>query len=626
MSPLVSAVVPFCGVEEYIRPCLDSIRRQTLTDFEVVLVDDGSRDRSAEIAAEVCAADSRFRMVSQERGGPGPARNLGVGQATGRYLMFVDSDDLLAPRAFAQLATSLEESGSDVAGAHVWRLGLQRGLETSWAHREPFAERLQRTSIREVPLLMRDRMVWNKMWRRTFWDDHGFAFPAMLFEDYPIAMRAHLEAAAVDLLPDPVYVWRERPSGDSISQQGDQVHNVRDRVTAAVAVLDLVDERGDDELRELVHSHFVDVDVREVLGSLVAAAPADRSAMRPLAAELVDRIDPEQVALAVPDLRRAYVALRMGDVEQALAIGRYRAGDRAPEVLAAAGKTVRPLPARAVHTGLRVARRAVPSRPRQARLADLTVLPHAFHYRLTVPLPKPLAMVATARVTIGSVRPAVKASPLPGGLQLDVTVDTADLARLAAITPLRIAVQAGPLSWAGGVAVTEDQLHGVRRAGYWVQAVLRDGALAFSRVRRVPVIDRLDLGDATVRVHTVQSSGAVVVERPWPTPPVEAPIIDHVALIAVDALLSDDPADDPVGRTATRRVLVRRDGSAEAEPAVLSGPGIATVVAGREGAGLPGREGAGLPGREGAGLGGRRLRWGRDADGRAVLTHGPALP
>lgn len=597
MSPLVSAVVPFCGVEGYIRDCLDSIRRQTLGDFEVILVDDGSADRSGQIAAEVCAADPRFRIVRQERSGPGPARNLGIRHAGGRYLMFVDSDDLLAPRAFEQLATSLEESGSDFAGANVWRLGLQRGLETSWAHREPFAERLQRTGIREVPLLMRDRMVWNKLWRRSFWDDHGFTFPAMLFEDYPVAIRAHLEARAVDLLPDPVYVWRERPSGDSISQQGDRVHNVRDRVTAAVTVLDLVDGHGDDELRELVHSHFVDVDLREVLGSLVAAGPADRTEMRPLAADLAERIDPDRIALAVPDLRRAYAALRTGDIEQALAIARYRAGDRTPVVVTAAGKAPRPLPVRAARKGLTAVRRALPSRPRQARLADLIVLPDAFHYRLTLPLPKPLALVATAQATVGPVRPAVKTSTLPGGIQLDVTVDTADLARLTGTTPLQIAVQAGPLSRTGGVPVAEDQLHGVRRAGYWLQAVIRDGALAFSRVRRVPVIDRLDLDDGMIRVHTVHSTGTVVVDRPWPTPAVETPVVDHVARVAVDALLADDPADDPVGRAATRRVLFRREGATEAEPVVLSGPGIATVA------------------------GDRRLRLHRDDDGHAVLTH-----
>ncbi|WP_194793329.1 glycosyltransferase family 2 protein [Raineyella fluvialis] len=599
MSPLVSAVVPFCGVESYIGACLESIRAQTLADFEVILVDDGSEDRSAEIAAEVCAADPRFRVVTQQRRGPGPARNRGIAEADGHYLMFVDSDDLLAPRAFEQLTSSLEESGSDFAGAHVWRLGLQRGLETSWAHREPFAERLRRTGIREVPLLMRDRMVWNKMWRRTFWDERGYVFPEMLFEDFPIALRAHLEADAVDLLPDPVYVWRERPSRDSISQQGGQVANVRDRVAAALAVLDTVDALGGDELRELVHSHLVDVDVREVMGSLLDAAPADLAAIETLAADLGDRIDPGRVALAVPDLRVAYEALRTRDLDRVRGIARYRRGERTPEVLAAAGRTPRPLPVRAVRKGIGVAGRAVPTRPRQARLADLTVLPGAFHYRLTVPLAKPLAMIASARVSIGPVRPRVKASPLPGGVQLDVTVDTADLARLEHTTPLHVTVQAAPLLWDGGVAVAPEDLHGARRAGYWLQAVAPEGVLAFRRIRRIPVVDRLDLVDGVVRLHTDGLSGTIVVERPWPTPAVEVPIVDGIAFVTVSGLLAGDPPDDPVGRTALRRVLFRRDSTVAAEPMVLSGPGIAAVAEGR------------------------RVRLGRDTEGRLVLSHEP---
>ena len=598
MSPLVSAVVPFYGVEEYIRPCLDSIRTQTLTDFEVVLVDDGSPDGSAALAREVVAADSRFRIVSQANQGLGPARNTGTGHANGRYLMFLDSDDLLAPRAFEQLATSLEQSGSDFAGGHVWRLSLTRGLETSWAHREPFAERLQRTSIRQVPLLMRDRMVWNKMWRRTFWDAGGYAFPAIKFEDFPVTLKAHLEASAVDLLPDPLYVWRERPSGDSISQQGQQLANVRDRVTAALSVLDTVDALGNPEVLELVHSHLVDVDVREVMGSLLIGLPQDQPAIEQLARALADRISPDLVALAAPDLRTAYSALRAGDLTRVREIARDRQAEHSPATL----------PARVRRKGTALARRAeaevVPPRPRQAHLEDLAVLPDGFHYRLSMKIKRQLGAVVRAEVTIGSVRPQVRVSPLPTGVQLDVTVDTADLARLGAgPTPLRVSVGVGPLRWAGGVPVTYDQLHGARRAGYWLQAVSRRGELAFTRTRRTAVLDRVDLVEHEVRLHTDVAAGTLLVERPWPDRPLEVPIRDHVALVAASALVADDPADDPLSGRATRRLLLRRPlvpaGAPATEPVVLSGPGLTTVQ------------------------GQRRVVIGRDGNGLAVVTQAP---
>jgi CDP-glycerol glycerophosphotransferase len=218
MAPRLSVIVPYYGVEEYIADCLASLRAQTFTDFEVILVDDGSLDRSREIAEAHVAADDRFRIITQPNAGLAAARNTGTGQATGEYLMFVDSDDLVAPRAFQQFVTTLDRTGSDFAGARVWRLNAKGALYRSFAHEETFSERVDGTTIVHHPLLMRDRMVWNKVYRRSFWDDRGYRFPELWFEDFPITLRAHLEARAVDLLPDPVYVWRERPTGTSISQ------------------------------------------------------------------------------------------------------------------------------------------------------------------------------------------------------------------------------------------------------------------------------------------------------------------------------------------------------------------------------------------------------------------------
>ncbi len=84
VTPRLSVVVPFYNVRDYIGDCLDSIARQTWTDFEAILVDDGSPDDSAAIAKEFCARDPRFRIVEQENQGLGPARNTGVRQRRGR--------------------------------------------------------------------------------------------------------------------------------------------------------------------------------------------------------------------------------------------------------------------------------------------------------------------------------------------------------------------------------------------------------------------------------------------------------------------------------------------------------------------------------------------------------------
>ena len=92
-SPLISIIVPVYNVEDYIRPCLDSILAQTYTNFEAILVDDGSKDGSGSVCDEYAEKDSRFIVVHKENGGVSSARNKGLEIAKGEYIAFVDSDD-----------------------------------------------------------------------------------------------------------------------------------------------------------------------------------------------------------------------------------------------------------------------------------------------------------------------------------------------------------------------------------------------------------------------------------------------------------------------------------------------------------------------------------------------------
>jgi CDP-glycerol glycerophosphotransferase len=106
-------IVPFWSVESYIGACLESLQRQHLADLEVILVDDGSPDGSLAVAEEYVARDPRFRLVRQQNAGLGPARNTGVEHATGEYLTFVDSDDVVGLGAYERAVASLGASGSD---------------------------------------------------------------------------------------------------------------------------------------------------------------------------------------------------------------------------------------------------------------------------------------------------------------------------------------------------------------------------------------------------------------------------------------------------------------------------------------------------------------------------------
>ncbi|MFC7590112.1 glycosyltransferase family 2 protein [Nonomuraea antimicrobica] len=228
--PVLSVIVPFHNVEKYIGPCLDSVCAQTLDDLEVICVDDGSGDEGAAVVESMQADDPRITLVRQDNHGVGHARNVGVRRAGGEYLAFVDGDDTVPRDAFKRLVSSLETTGSDLACGNVMRLHRNL-LIPSWAHREAFAKPAQRTHITRRPLLIRDRMLWNKVYRRSFWDRLGLSFPERMYEDQPVAIAAHVGARSVDVLARVVYHWRQRDEpGSSITQRCLEPGNLRDRL------------------------------------------------------------------------------------------------------------------------------------------------------------------------------------------------------------------------------------------------------------------------------------------------------------------------------------------------------------------------------------------------------------
>lgn len=113
--PVISVIIPIYNVEPYLVQCIDSILSQTFVDFELLLIDDGSKDRSVEICDEYAAGDSRIRVFHQESRGPSVARNFGLERASGRYVMFMDSDDYwLENDAFSRLVRYADERELDI--------------------------------------------------------------------------------------------------------------------------------------------------------------------------------------------------------------------------------------------------------------------------------------------------------------------------------------------------------------------------------------------------------------------------------------------------------------------------------------------------------------------------------
>ncbi len=119
---LVSIIVPVYNVQKYLEKCIQSIRRQTYENLEIILSDDGSTDQSGAICDQYACSDSRIRVIHKENGGLSDARNAGIEIASGRYYMFVDSDDTIAPDTVKILYSAATEYHCGIAVCNMVRI------------------------------------------------------------------------------------------------------------------------------------------------------------------------------------------------------------------------------------------------------------------------------------------------------------------------------------------------------------------------------------------------------------------------------------------------------------------------------------------------------------------------
>ena len=119
---LISIIIPVYNVEKYIRYCLDSVINQTYKNLEIIIVDDGSKDSSGQIADEYALKDSRIKVIHKENGGLSDARNVGLGVITGKYVAFLDSDDVISLDFYEYLYNLIKQNDYDIAECEFLRI------------------------------------------------------------------------------------------------------------------------------------------------------------------------------------------------------------------------------------------------------------------------------------------------------------------------------------------------------------------------------------------------------------------------------------------------------------------------------------------------------------------------
>ncbi|MBD7950939.1 bifunctional glycosyltransferase/CDP-glycerol:glycerophosphate glycerophosphotransferase [Oerskovia rustica] len=233
--------MPAFNAEESINECLRSILNQSLRDIDVVVVDDGSTDRTAAIVEELAAVDSRLRLIRATSAGAGAARNLGISHAQGTFLAFADADDVVLPGAYAAMVETLERTGSNfVSGGYVRTGGAGQ-------HRPAIVEKghhvdRRATTLAAMPEILDEPVLWNKVYRRTVWDSAVPGIPEEVnYEDQEPTLRMALAPGTFDVLNRDVYAWRLPEGRRSRSQNKQEIADLRDRLDVIDRLSHLVD-------------------------------------------------------------------------------------------------------------------------------------------------------------------------------------------------------------------------------------------------------------------------------------------------------------------------------------------------------------------------------------------------
>lgn len=317
--PALSVVVPIYNVSDYLVACLESLVAQTLGDLEVILVDDGSTDGSGDMADQFAAGRDGWQVLHVENGGLGRARNIGMDASTSDFIAFVDSDDLIPRDAYELMLHAVRESGSDIVSGGVLRFDGARTFNSP-LHRRAISRTQMRTHIRETPSLIYDSTAWNKIYRRSFLTEHGLRFPeGVYYEDIPLTLPAHFLASSVDVLADPVYLWRERQTAEqSITQRRAETKNLVDRMTAVTSVDDFLARQGDSTGKEIHDRKVLTVDIPLFLDVIHEGTAEFQQQVIALAGAYLERVPAASLARLVPLRRLQYHLISRGMLAELL--------------------------------------------------------------------------------------------------------------------------------------------------------------------------------------------------------------------------------------------------------------------------------------------------------------------
>ena len=220
--PRVSVIIPVYNSEKYIGECLESLLSQTLSEIEIICVDDGSTDGSAEILMSYADKDPRVRVLNQENKGAGAARNYGLRESRGKYLSFLDSDDFFEPDMLEKAWKTIVHYKADfiVFGSDQYYMDTGEYVRNPWVVRKADIPPYQPFKYRELTGNVFKTFVgwaWDKMYRRDFVMENGLYFQEQRTSNDLYFVFSALVTAKKIAVNYRVLLHQRRGSGDSLS-------------------------------------------------------------------------------------------------------------------------------------------------------------------------------------------------------------------------------------------------------------------------------------------------------------------------------------------------------------------------------------------------------------------------
>ena len=242
---MISIIVPVYNVENYIRECLDSILAQTFSSFELILVDDGSTDNSGRICEEYGEKDPRIRVFHKENEGPSAARNMGLDEALGDYICFIDSDDTVREDYLEKLYGAMLINGSDMVFCDFETDKLiDTGMPIKSVDRMDSRDAkkwLYDTRSRQYVIMV---VVWNKIYSKELFRNVRFEV-GKIHEDEILIGSILNRCRNISFLNERLYYYRDNESGITAKANRldlahlDGVDALKLRIDQAVSVNDL---------------------------------------------------------------------------------------------------------------------------------------------------------------------------------------------------------------------------------------------------------------------------------------------------------------------------------------------------------------------------------------------------